>query len=81
MTMPQDQARKLIMSEKVIVVTQPNAEPTVHRTRKGGADKARKNTGTWYSEEDKKSLGNFIEGREDFGVSGNSIVQEITLED
>ena len=68
--------------EKVTVVNDRDGNVTVHRTRKSGADKARKSIGEYYVDVNKKALGKFIENPGVDSVStGGTEVTEVTVQD
>lgn len=70
--------------EKVTVVTTPGQTPRVFKRRRDGADVARERSmhrGQLYSDADRQSLGRFVEGTERLGSAGDTIVQEVELED
>ncbi len=69
--------------EKVTVVTAPGQKPRVFKKRRDGADAARDRAteDRDYSQGDRCSLGRFIEGTERAGRAGDTVVQEVELED
>ena len=69
--------------EKVTVVTSPGQVPRVFKKRRDGADAAKDRAVKFreYEDCDRSSLGSFVEGQHDLGMAGDTIVQEVEIED